>query len=95
MLGEALAWGELQLGQPARLIDALMHSAEHRAIILDPRFRELGIGLAVGVPVAGDVNPGATLTLDFGRVTRPAGHRRHAPRHRRHRAVYGWSWHSV
>lgn len=98
MLGEALAWGELQLGQPARLIDALMHSAEHRAIILDPRFRQLGIGLAVGVPVAGDVNPGATLALDFGRVTRAAGHRhrRHAPQRRRHVGTgFGWSWHSA
>ena len=41
-----------------------LHSAEHRAILLSPRFREVGIGLAIGAPGTGE--GGATVAADFG-----------------------------
>jgi hypothetical protein len=37
-------------------------------VILDRDFREVGVGLAQGVPVAGQAG-GATFTLDFGDVS--------------------------
>jgi uncharacterized protein YkwD len=42
-----------------------MHSAPHRANILDPEFHDLGIGVARGFP-AGGGEAAATYTLDFG-----------------------------
>ena len=47
-----------------------MSSAGHRENILDSRFRDVGVGIAVGAPakVAG---PAGTYTTEFGyRVTR-------------------------
>jgi uncharacterized protein YkwD len=61
-LGETIAWGA---ATPAGLVNAFMNSAGHRAMLLDRSFREIGVGLALGAPVAG--MGGATLTLDFGR----------------------------
>jgi uncharacterized protein YkwD len=44
-----------------------MHSPGHRRNILDPRFRDIGIGIALGAPVdAGASLPGATYATDFG-----------------------------
>jgi uncharacterized protein YkwD len=43
-----------------------MASPGHRANILAPRYREVGIGIAVGAPVRGS-GAGATYTTDFGR----------------------------
>jgi uncharacterized protein YkwD len=40
-----------------------MHSAPHRTNILEPRYRVIGIGVAVGVPMGGG---GATYSTDFG-----------------------------
>jgi uncharacterized protein YkwD len=85
-LGETLAWGEARQATAAALVDALMHSPPHRAIILDRRFREIGVGVAFGVPPRGAQAPGATIALDFGRrVVRHHAGRRHV-RHvvRRH-----------
>ncbi|MDO8188284.1 CAP domain-containing protein [Conexibacter sp. JD483] len=69
-LGENIGWGTLSLAQPAALVRAWMKSPAHRANILNPRFREIGIGIAVGVPLADpslDGQAGATYTTDFGR----------------------------
>jgi uncharacterized protein YkwD len=68
-LGENLGWGSETLAQPAALVRAWMHSPSHRANILNGSFREIGIGIALGVPVRGGVvarEPGATYTTDFG-----------------------------
>jgi uncharacterized protein YkwD len=66
MLGETLAWGAAEAGTAASLVNALMHSPPHRAIILDRRFREVGVGVAFGVPRPGAGGTGATIALDFG-----------------------------
>ncbi|HEY6758978.1 MAG TPA: CAP domain-containing protein [Baekduia sp.] len=68
-LGEALAWGKSSAGAPQAILRGLLNSPPHRAILLDPAFRDLGIGVAHGAPSGG--NAGAlTVTLDFGRVRR-------------------------
>ncbi|HEY8638245.1 MAG TPA: CAP domain-containing protein [Solirubrobacteraceae bacterium] len=67
VLGENLAWGSGDLATPAKIMDAWMHSAGHRHNILTGRFREIGIGIAIGAPVPLTGNPpAATYTTDFG-----------------------------
>lgn len=66
-LGENLAWGTGHLGTPAETVRAWMRSPGHRRNILEPRFREIGIGVRIGVPVSGAGGPGATYTHVFGR----------------------------
>jgi uncharacterized protein YkwD len=64
-LGEAIAWAEQPLDTPAGLMRAWLGSPEHRAIVLDPRFRDVGIGVTPGL-TNGSAAPGATAVLDFG-----------------------------
>ena len=63
-LGENLAWGTGSLGTPRGAVDAWMDSPGHRANILKRSYRELGVGVVVGVPVSSAA--GATYTVDFG-----------------------------
>lgn len=63
MLGENIGWGSGSLSEPAALVRMWMHSPGHRANILSHRFRDIGIGIALGAPVGGR---GATYTTDFG-----------------------------
>jgi uncharacterized protein YkwD len=62
-LGENIAWGSAGVATPARIVSAWMRSAGHRANILDRRFREIGIGIALGAPTGG---AGATYVNEFG-----------------------------
>jgi uncharacterized protein YkwD len=64
-LGENLEWGTGSLSTPRGAMDAWMHSPGHRANILQRSFRELGVGVVLGVPVANAAR-GATYTVDFG-----------------------------
>lgn len=64
-IGENIAWASGRLATAADITDEWMHSAGHRANILNPRFREIGIGVEIGVPVSGS-GSGATYTEDFG-----------------------------
>ena len=63
-LGENIAWGTGRLSTPAGVMRAWMHSPGHRANILRRSYREVGIGIKLGVPTAGKT--GATFTIDFG-----------------------------
>jgi uncharacterized protein YkwD len=65
-LGENLAWGTGSLATAAEIQRAWMESPGHRANILRRQFREIGIGIAVGAPVAAGGMEGATYTADFG-----------------------------
>jgi Cysteine-rich secretory protein family len=67
-LGEAIGWAPQSVAVAAALTQAWMDSPAHREILLDPRFREVGIGIAAGVPDL-TAGPGATAVLDFGRRT--------------------------
>ena len=66
-LGETIAWGSDMYATPSQLVADLMASPPHRAIILDRRFRDIGVGLALGAPMDGMGNSGSTLSLNFGR----------------------------
>jgi uncharacterized protein YkwD len=68
-LGEALAWGAARAGAPRAILRGLLKSPPHRAILLDPAFRDLGVGVAKGAP-NGSGTSALTVTLDFGRVRR-------------------------
>jgi uncharacterized protein YkwD len=63
-LGENLAWGTGAFGTPRGAIDAWMDSPGHRANLLRKTYREVGIGVVLGVPVSDAA--GATYTVDFG-----------------------------
>jgi uncharacterized protein YkwD len=63
-LGENLAWGTGSLGTPRGAVEAWMDSPGHRANILKRAYRELGVGVELGVPVSDAA--GATYTVDFG-----------------------------
>ena len=63
-IGETIAWGTGRLATPASIVRGWLNSPEHRAILLDGRFRDLGIGVAIGAPSEG--RRGATFTGDFG-----------------------------
>ena len=43
-----------------------MDEPPHRAILLRRRYREAGVGLALGAPLEGFGEDGATLSLNFG-----------------------------
>lgn len=64
-VGENLAWGSGRLATPRAIVRSWMASPGHRANILQPLFREIGIGIVHGTPQArGD---GATYATEFGR----------------------------
>ena len=48
LLGEDLAWGAGRGALPASIVRAWLHSARHRAVLLDCRFSRLGVGIATG-----------------------------------------------
>jgi uncharacterized protein YkwD len=87
--GENLAWGTLSLSTPAGIVDSWMHSPDHRDNILNPDFKELGVGIVTSTP-EGDAN-GATYTADFGvkgghvprAASKPRPHKHATRRHRR------------
>jgi len=63
ILGENIGWGSGRFATPRSMVEAWMHSAGHRANILQRRYRAIGIGVAFGAPVGGS---GATYSTDFG-----------------------------
>ena len=63
-LGENLAWGTGSYATPRGAVDAWMNSEGHRENLLRRAYREVGIGVVIGVPSTDGI--GATYTLDFG-----------------------------
>jgi uncharacterized protein YkwD len=66
-VGEDIGWGTSTLSSAAAIFEAWMHSPPHRRVILAREFREIGIGVARGVPVPGQ-GDGATFVMDVGEV---------------------------
>jgi uncharacterized protein YkwD len=64
--GEAIIWGGGAGATPFKLVAALLKSPEHRAILLDSHYRDLGVGLVLGAPAQSVSRSAATLTLDLG-----------------------------
>ena len=65
-VAENIAWGSHHYSAPRRILHIWMNSPGHRANILNPRYRDIGIGLALGAPVAGSGGPATTYATDFG-----------------------------
>lgn len=65
-VAETIAWGTEAQATPAELVRSFMASPGHKRILLDRRYRDIGVGLVLGVQ-GGATGNGATLTLDFGR----------------------------
>ncbi len=70
-VGENIAWGSGTLSTPASVVAAWMASPGHKANLLNPAFREIGIGIAPGSPRTRDVAGAATYTTDFGTLGDP------------------------
>ncbi len=67
-IGENLAWGSGSLAAPKRRVASWMDSPGHRANILNPRFRHLGVGLSTGAPKPTSLQS-ATYVTHFGQRT--------------------------
>ena len=75
-IGENLAWGTGALATPASIMRAWMNSPGHRENILNPEYREIGIGVVTGNP-ASPSGAGATYANAFGVIDEPVV--RHKP----------------
>jgi uncharacterized protein YkwD len=64
IVGENLAWARASAATPRAIVAQWMASPAHRRNILEPAFRDIGIGVAGGTP--GDPAEGVTVTTDFG-----------------------------
>jgi uncharacterized protein YkwD len=70
-LGENLAWNIGEQATAAAIVATWMASPAHRVQVLQPRYRDLGIGVTSGTPFPGG-RPGGTYSAVFGaRVRRP------------------------
>jgi uncharacterized protein YkwD len=65
-IGENIGGGHgRRFASPMAVLKEWMHSAPHRANILDPNFRDAGVGISRGYPSGADQGA-ATYTVDFG-----------------------------
>jgi uncharacterized protein YkwD len=62
--GENLGWGNGSLGTPQAIYTFWRGSGIHRYFMRHPRFRHIGIGIALDAPFAG--KDGFTYAADFG-----------------------------
>ena len=74
IVGENLAWARGAAATPGGIVAQWMASPGHRRNILEPAFRDVGIGVAGGSP--GDPAEGVTVTTDFGARWLRRNHRR-------------------
>jgi uncharacterized protein YkwD len=66
-VGENIGWGTLWLATPRAVVATWMASPEHRANILDARFRDTAIGVSPHPPSSlAHGQSGAIYTQDFG-----------------------------
>jgi uncharacterized protein YkwD len=64
-MGENIGFGSGTLSTASAMVDAWMNSPPHRANILDPRYRGVGMVVIPNAP-SGPPTPGATYTTNFG-----------------------------
>jgi len=65
-VGENLGWGTGSQSTPAALVQAWMQSPPHRANILRPRFREIGVAAVKGTPINASDAGGVTVSTEYG-----------------------------
>jgi uncharacterized protein YkwD len=68
-IGENIAAATGSEATPDAIVASWMASPEHKANILDPGFRDTGIGVVAAAPALLGGGPGATYTQDFGSIT--------------------------
>lgn len=70
-LGEVLAWWRGEPLTAAAVVRMWLDSTKHRGVLLSPRYRDIGPGIAPGAP-AGDprLAPATTMTVLLGRRSR-------------------------
>jgi uncharacterized protein YkwD len=66
-VGEVLAWGTGSSGSPRGTVRAWLQSSAHRAVLLDPAFRDVGLAVVPGAPMRGGAAGAATAVAVFGR----------------------------
>jgi uncharacterized protein YkwD len=66
--GEVIAYGTGPAGTPQAIVDSWLQSKAHRALLLSPRWRDVGVGRASGAFRC--LNGAAVYTVDVGRRTR-------------------------
>lgn len=70
-LGENIAWGTGGDSTAEAIVAAWMASPPHRANILNPRYRQTGVGVVPGVAAdRGEGQPGATYAQEFAAIIR-------------------------
>ena len=68
-LGENIAWGSLGNATPAAIVAAWMASRGHRENILNPNYRDSGMGVSPDLPTSfAGGQAGAIYTQDFGAI---------------------------
>ncbi len=67
-VGEVIGWGKGTAGTAQAIFKAWMGSSGHRAVILDKRWRDVGIGCAQGS--FRGLSGALMYTVDFGRRAR-------------------------
>jgi uncharacterized protein YkwD len=67
-LGENIGVGGTGSSTPAEMVAMWMADPPHRANILDPAFRDVGVGAVDAMPAVVGGGPGATYTADFARA---------------------------
>jgi uncharacterized protein YkwD len=65
VVGENLAWGSGALSTPQAIVNGWMNSPGHRANILAPDYKDLGLAAAMGSPSTSQ-DGGTTYVNDFG-----------------------------
>ena len=68
-LGETLAWGTGSCSTPTATVTAWMESPPHRRILLGRRYREIGVGVELGTPLAPSPASAATYAAELGSVS--------------------------
>ena len=69
-LAENLGWGTNYLSTPLAIVLGWLDSPEHRENILDPQFRDIGVGMNVGA-ISENGESGIIYVADFGMRATP------------------------
>jgi uncharacterized protein YkwD len=65
-VGENLAWGSASFSTPASIVQAWLNSPGHKRNLLNRKYREAGLAIAVGAPVQTTGDAG-TYVQEFGK----------------------------
>ncbi len=65
-VAENIRWGSRGHGSPKAAVSRWMASPSHRTAILSRRYRQIGVGVAMGSPTSGGKSNAAIYTTTFG-----------------------------